>query len=51
MVLSKGYIELQKSAARLLGLATGSEYAAALYANDPVRLEHLSDLALSSRNF
>jgi LmbE family N-acetylglucosaminyl deacetylase len=50
-VLSKGYIELQKSAARLLGLATGTEYAAGLYANDPVRVDHLSDLALSSRNF
>jgi N-acetylglucosamine malate deacetylase 1 len=48
---SKGYIELQKSAARLLGLATGAEYAAGLFANDPVRLESLSDLVLSARSF
>ncbi len=50
-VTSKGYIELQKSAARLLGLATGAEYALGLYANDPVRLAGLSDLVLSARNF
>jgi LmbE family N-acetylglucosaminyl deacetylase len=50
-VLSKGYIELQISAARLLGLATGSEYAAGLFANDPVRVDALSDLMLSARSF
>jgi N-acetylglucosamine malate deacetylase 1 len=50
-VNSRSYIELQKSAARLLGLATGAEYAAGLYANDPVRIESLSDLALSARGF
>jgi N-acetylglucosamine malate deacetylase 1 len=50
-VHSLGYIELQKSAARLLGLATGTEYAAGLYVNDPVRLESLSDLVLSARSF
>lgn len=50
-VNSKGYIELQKSAARLLGLATGAEYAIGLFGNEPVRLETLSDLALSARSF
>jgi len=50
-VHSLGYIELQKSAARLLGLATGTGYAAGLYVNDPVRLESLSDLVLSARSF
>jgi N-acetylglucosamine malate deacetylase 1 len=50
-VRSLSYIELQKSAARLLGLATGTEYAAGLFANDPVRVESLSDLALSARGF
>ncbi len=50
-VHSRGYIELQKSAARLLGLATGTEYAAGLFANDPVRVESLSDLVLSARSF
>ena len=50
-VKSKGYIELQKSGARLLGLTIGVEYALGLFANDPVRLETISDLKLSSRNF
>lgn len=50
-VKSKGYIELQKSGARVLGLSIGTEYALGLFANDPVRLESISDLKLSSRNF
>jgi LmbE family N-acetylglucosaminyl deacetylase len=50
-VRSKGYIELQKSGARVLGLSIGTEYAIGLFANDPVRLEAISDLKLSSRNF
>jgi len=50
-VTSKSYIELQKTGARLLGLTIGTEYAAGLFTNDPVRLETISDLALSSRNF
>src|ERR1700744_4004020 len=47
----KSYIDLQKSAARLLGLTIGVEYAAGLYTNDPVHLDHLSDLTRTSRNF
>lgn len=50
-VRSKGYIELQKAGARLLGLTIGTEYALGLFANDPVRVEMISDLKLSSRNF
>jgi N-acetylglucosamine malate deacetylase 1 len=50
-VASKGYIDLQKTAARLLGVAIGTAYAAGLFLNDPVRLETISDLKLSSRNF
>lgn len=50
-VQSKGYIELQKTGARLLGLTIGVEYALGLFANDPVRLKGISDLKLSSRNF
>jgi LmbE family N-acetylglucosaminyl deacetylase len=50
-VKSKGYIELQKAGARLLGLTVGVESALGLFANDPVRLERISDLKLSSRNF
>jgi len=34
-----------------LGLATGAEYAIGLFANDPVRLAKLSELALSARSF
>ncbi|HEY7856234.1 MAG TPA: PIG-L family deacetylase [Terriglobales bacterium] len=48
---SKNYIELQMTAARLLGLTIGVEYAAGVYANDPMRVARLSDLTLSSRNF
>jgi bacillithiol biosynthesis deacetylase BshB1 len=47
----KSYLDLQLSAARLLGLSIGVEYAAGLFVNDPVRLDHLSDLTRSSRNF
>jgi hypothetical protein len=50
-VQSKGYIELQKTGARLLGLTIGAEYGAGLFTNDPMRLETISALALSSRNF
>jgi len=50
-VLSKGYIELQKTGARLLGLSIGTEYALGLFANDPIRLESISAITLSSRNF
>jgi LmbE family N-acetylglucosaminyl deacetylase len=47
----KSYLDLQKTGARLLGLTIGVEYAAGLFANDPVRVNHLSDITLSSRNF
>ena len=50
-VTAKSYVDLQMSAARLLGLTIGVEFAAGLSVNDPVRLENLSDLTLSSRNF
>ncbi len=50
-VKSKGYIELQKTGARLLGVSIGTEYAAGLFMNDPLRLESISELKLSSRNF
>jgi len=50
-VRTKNYLELQLSAARVLGLSIGVEHAIGLWANDPVRVEALSDLRLSSRNF
>lgn len=48
---SRSYIDLRLSAARHLGLSIGTEYAAGLYANDPIRVEKLSDLTLSARHF
>jgi bacillithiol biosynthesis deacetylase BshB1 len=48
---TRPYVELQLTAARLLGLSIGAEYAAGVYANDPVRVERLSALTLSSRHF
>lgn len=50
-VNSRGYIELQKTAAHLLGLTVGVEYACGVYVNEPVRVERLSALSLSARNF
>jgi bacillithiol biosynthesis deacetylase BshB1 len=50
-VMSKGYIDLQKTGARLLGLTIGTEYALGLFANDPLRVETLAELKLSSRSF
>ncbi len=50
-VASKGYIDLQKTGARLLGLSAGVGHAIGLFANDPLRFEAISDLNLSSRSF
>lgn len=50
-VQSKSYIDLQLTAARLLGTSIGVEYACGVYVNDPVRLGRLSELTLSARNF
>ncbi|TAN22195.1 MAG: hypothetical protein EPN33_08830 [Acidobacteria bacterium] len=50
-VNSRGYIELQKTAAHLLGLSVGVEYACGVYVNEPVRVERLSALQLSARNY
>jgi bacillithiol biosynthesis deacetylase BshB1 len=50
-VLSKSYIDLQKTAARLLGLTIGTAYAAGVYLNDPLHLEAISAVTFSSRNF
>ena len=50
-VKHKSYLDLQKTGARLLGLSIGTEYALGLYTNDPVRVENISDITLSARNF
>ena len=48
---SRRYADLRMSAARLLGLSIGVDYAAGFYVNDPVKVAALSDLTLSSRHF
>jgi len=48
---TRSYVDLRLSASRNLGLSIGVEYAAGLYANDPVRLDALSEIALTSRKF
>ena len=48
---TRGYADLRLSAARNLGLSIGVDYAAGLWANDPIRLAALSDITLSSRHF
>jgi bacillithiol biosynthesis deacetylase BshB1 len=50
-VTSRGYVDLQMTAARLLGLTIGVDYAIGLYRNEMLRVDYLSDLTLSSRNF
>ncbi|HEV2202390.1 MAG TPA: PIG-L family deacetylase [Bryobacteraceae bacterium] len=48
---TRSYADLRLAAARHLGLSIGVEYAAGFYANDPVRVAALSEIALSSRHF
>jgi N-acetylglucosamine malate deacetylase 1 len=50
-IRAKSYLDLQLSAARVLGLSIGVEYAIGLRANDPVRVEFLSDLKWPARSF
>jgi bacillithiol biosynthesis deacetylase BshB1 len=48
---TRAYPELVTSRARTLGASIGVEYATGLWINDPVRVDSLSDLGLSSRYF
>ena len=48
---TKGYLDLVQSRARSLGLSIGCDYAIGLWVNDPVRVNSISDLTLSSRNY
>lgn len=48
---TRGYADLRLSAARNLGLSIGTEYAAGLFPNDPIRLAKVSDLDRSSRHY
>ena len=48
---TRNYLDLVLSRARSLGAAVGVDYAVGLWANDPIRVASLGDLALSSRCF
>jgi len=48
---TKSYLDLVNARARLLGASIGVEYAVGLWANDPIRVESLSDLTLTSRHY
>jgi len=50
-IKSKKYVDLWLSSARALGNAVKVDYALGLYANDPIMLNNLSDITLSSRNY
>jgi len=47
----KQYLNLISSRAAALGAAIGTQYAVGLWKNDPIRLNTLSDITLSSRNY
>jgi N-acetylglucosamine malate deacetylase 1 len=48
---TRSYPELVLARARTLGLSIGVDYAIGLWANDPLRLQSLTDITLSSRYF
>jgi LmbE family N-acetylglucosaminyl deacetylase len=48
---TRNYLDLVMARARSLGSAIGVEMAAGLWVNDPIRVESLGDLPLSSRYF
>ncbi len=48
---TKSYLELINTRAHALGKSIRTEYALALWSNDPIHLDNISDLTLSSRNY
>ena len=48
---TRSYLDLVNARARLLGASIGTEYAVGLWTNDPIRVESLTDLALSARHY
>jgi len=48
---TRNYLDLQVARARVLGAEIGVEHAMAVWANDPIHLEGLTDLTLSGRRF
>ena len=50
-IANREYLDLVTSRARSLGLSAGTQYAVPLWLNDPIRIESLSELGVSSRRF
>jgi LmbE family N-acetylglucosaminyl deacetylase len=50
-IASKSYLNLQITAARALGLVIGADLAIGLFTNDPIRVNDLSVVAQSAREF
>ncbi|MEO7597139.1 MAG: hypothetical protein ABIS26_01930, partial [Candidatus Paceibacterota bacterium] len=48
---TKGYLNLISSKAHAYGASIGVEYAIPLWCNDPMTLDNLSDLDISSRKY
>ena len=48
---SKQYLELILARARSLGSAIGTDYAVGLWTNEPIRLQNVSAIRLSARNY
>lgn len=48
---TKSYLNLVNTKAAALGASIGVKYAVGLWTNDPIRLDNLSDITLSSRNY
>jgi hypothetical protein len=48
---TKGYVNMVTARARALGASVGAEYALGLWVNDPIRVEKISDISASSRNY
>lgn len=48
---TKAYVNLVTTKAAAWGASLGVKYAQGLWVNDPIRLDSLSDLSLSSRNY
>jgi len=48
---TRDYLELVSTKSAALGKTIGVKYAVALWTNDSIRIGHLSDLSLSSRNY
>lgn len=48
---TRNYVDLQIARARLLGEEIGVSHAMAVWANDPIRLEGITDLRASGRRY